>query len=603
MDSLDSLVVTLAGLIAIYLILSGMDDLFVEAAWLWSTVRGWWRPAVPRPDAELLARLPEKRFAIFVPAWHEAPVIARMLEHNLATLRYQHYDFFVGAYPNDPDTIRAVEEVARKHRQVHLCLTPHPGPTSKADCLNWVYQGLMMEEERAGVTYDFMVTHDAEDLIHPESLRWLNYYGTHYDYLQMPVLALPTPITQWTHGVYADEFAEVQTRDQPARLALGSFLPSAGVGTAYSRRALEALAQAGQNCIFQPGCLTEDYENGIRIHHLGLASCFVPLSLDGADFVATREFFPQTWRTAIRQRSRWITGIALQTWERHGWRGSWADKYWLWRDRKGLWNNPISILANVLFVYGLATGLYLRLSQSPWVAHALILTTALIGWRMAFRVACTARLYGAWFAMWAPVRMLWSNAINCAATYLAVTRYVRARLRGQPLVWVKTAHQYPGRAALVTQRRRLGEILVASGVMGAHTLELALQSVPPGMRLGEYLLRLGVIREEDLYQALSLQQQLPWRRLEPAEVAPRVARSLPRHVVRDWHVLPFRVDAGGLLLCSPEAPTEQMTTALRQYTRLEIRFHLVTPSNFRELEQSVLPAEMISAGPPPRIPE
>jgi adsorption protein B len=38
--------------------------------------------------------------------------------------------------------------------------------------------------------------------------------------------------------------------------------------------------------------------------------------------MATREFFPQSIKTAIRQRTRWVTGIALQTWDRHGWRGS-----------------------------------------------------------------------------------------------------------------------------------------------------------------------------------------------------------------------------------------------------------------------------------------
>ena len=53
------------------------------------------------------------------------------------------------------------------------------------------------------------------------------------------------------------------------------------------------------------------------------------------DFVATREFFPQTWHSALRQRTRWVTGIALQGWSRFGWRGKPGELYWLWRDRKG----------------------------------------------------------------------------------------------------------------------------------------------------------------------------------------------------------------------------------------------------------------------------
>ena len=46
---------------------------------------------------------------------------------------------------------------------------------------------------------------------------------------------------------------------------MGGFIPSNGVGAGYSRRALEMLAAAHSNRIFEPGCLTEDYENGFRV--------------------------------------------------------------------------------------------------------------------------------------------------------------------------------------------------------------------------------------------------------------------------------------------------------------------------------------------------
>ena len=52
------------------------------------------------------------------------------------------------------------------------------------------------------------MTHDAEDIIHPDSLRWVNYFVENYDMVQVPVLALPTPM----RGAYCDEFAEFQMR-------------------------------------------------------------------------------------------------------------------------------------------------------------------------------------------------------------------------------------------------------------------------------------------------------------------------------------------------------------------------------------------------------
>ena len=65
--------------------------------------------------------------------------------------------------------------------------------------------------------FDIVMTHDAEDLIHPESLRLINYFARTYDMVQMPVLALPTPAREWSHGLYCDDFAEFQSKDIPVR--------------------------------------------------------------------------------------------------------------------------------------------------------------------------------------------------------------------------------------------------------------------------------------------------------------------------------------------------------------------------------------------------
>src|SRR5262249_59459649 len=96
----------------------------------------------------------EKHVAIMVPLWKEHAVIAHMLEHNLAALRYTNYHFFVGAYPNDDPTLDAVVSVANRFPNVHLAMCPHDGPTSKADCLNWIYQHIGLYEEQTGERFD-----------------------------------------------------------------------------------------------------------------------------------------------------------------------------------------------------------------------------------------------------------------------------------------------------------------------------------------------------------------------------------------------------------------------------------------------------------------
>lgn len=580
--------------LALIILVSGLDDLILNALFFWAWIKRRLpaRPAVSERDDGSRG---EKCIAIFVPLWREAAVIAGMVEHNVSAINYENYHFFIGAYPNDDPTVDAVRDLESRFPHVHLAVCPHNGPTSKADCLNWIYQRMLLFEERYDVRFDIVVTHDAEDLIHPEAFSFINAYADEYEMIQVPVLPLPTPFGDLIHGVYCDEFAEWQMKDMRVRQWMGSFVPSNGVGTGFTRKALEKLASAEHNLIFEPTCLTEDYENGLRLHRLHCKQMFVPLTKHAGGMVATREFFPRKPRSAIRQRSRWILGIGLQCWERNGWRGRLPEIYWFWRDRKGLLGNPISLLSNLIFGYGAITWLAARCVGTAWglnrySLHPLLLagTLTIQMLQLAVRMTCCGRLYGVLFALGVPVRAVCGNWINAAATWKAVRSYVRARVRHEPLVWVKTEHAYPSRSALVEHKRKLGEILVGSGYAQEADIRLALDTLPAGMRLGEHLVQLGVITEDDLYEALSLQQSLPAGRLEPWIINSNIARALPRQVIRDWHVLPFRVSAGSMFLASPEVPSDDLTRVLQGFTRLSLRFHLVTPQNFDELAANLL---------------
>ncbi|MEO8127688.1 MAG: glycosyl transferase family protein [Bryobacteraceae bacterium] len=592
----DRMIVACLFPLAVWILFSGLDDLVLDVVccYHWLIKKRTSR----LPAEEDLCRKPESKIAILVPLWQEHRVIRKMIEHNTSAIRYRSHHFFIGAYPNDPATLTVVQDLEDRYPNVHLAVVPNDGPTSKADCLNAIYDHLVRFEQQSGTHFAVVMTHDAEDLIHPDSLRWVNYYSDTHDMVQTPVLPLSTPWWKLTHGVYCDEFCESHTRDMRARQFTGSFIPSCGVGTSFSRASLEQLAVSKGNRIFEPACLTEDYENGLSLHLLGATQIFIPLSFRNGSFVATREYFPLTFRGAVKQRTRWVMGISLQGWERHGWQGGLVAKYWLWRDRKGLVGNPLSLLTNLICLYGVGTWIAAAATGAAWgLGHAALpahfawlfgCTSTLGIGRIFVRIFCTGRVYGWLFALLVPVRTFYANLINSAATVCALYRYTSGRMKKSPHTWLKTDHTYPTQTVLSGHKRLLGEMLTAAGLVTEEQLRAALATKPEQTRLGWHLVKLKFLTEAQLYQAVSQQQCLQTGRVAPQQVNPNVARGLPWDVIRTWRVMPFKVETGSLFVAGPGFPTEEMQRDLKKYTSLEVRFQLITPANFAELTSSLL---------------
>jgi adsorption protein B len=203
-------------------------------------------------------------------------------------------------------------------------------------------------------------------------------------------------------------------------------------------------------------------------------------------------------------------------------------------------------------------------------------------------MVCVGRIYGIALALGVPVRAVYANVLNAAATGQGVYKFLHARLHGLPLKWVKTEHAYPSRTTLLEHRRKLGDILVGAGQISADVLAEALRTQISGVRLGEQLVRSGSLTELVLYEYLAFQQGLPLAEVDVAETRTEVAHSLPRHVAEELTVLPFRIADGGMDVASPEAPNAQVVSALRGFTALDVRFHLVTPAEFERLAGALL---------------
>jgi adsorption protein B len=211
--------------LALVILISGLDDLALDCVCLWAWLMApltepcATEPRPTEPDRSSASREgacpPRKAHRHLRPAVartrrHRRHGGAQCLRHQLLQLSFLHWRL-----PERRPTLDAIRELESRFPHVHLAVCPHNGPTSKADCLNWIYQRMLLFEEHHEYRFDIVITHDAEDLIHPEAFSHINAYADEFDMVQIPVLPLPTPLRDLVHGIYCDEFAEWQIKDMP----------------------------------------------------------------------------------------------------------------------------------------------------------------------------------------------------------------------------------------------------------------------------------------------------------------------------------------------------------------------------------------------------
>ena len=514
-------------------LISGLDDLFIDLCYVF---RSLYRAVFIKPrfqplsERDLLDR-PEQPIAVMLPAWDESAVIRPMLENAVRQLNYQNCHIFVGTYPNDPDTQREVEIVREQFSNVHRIATPHDGPTNKADCLNWIYQGIKVFEKESGIRFEIFVMQDCEDVIHPLCYKLFNYLIPRKDMVQLPVHSLKRKWYEFTGGHYMDEFSQLHFKDLIVREFLNRSVPAAGVGCAFSRRAFETVAERNNNQVFSIDSLTEDYDFGFRLKEYGLKQVFVNFSVLRTvwktgrftrkprprkirELVCIREYFPGNFTASVRQKSRWVVGIAFQGWAHLGWRGGLWTKYMLYRDRKAIMTNLVNLLGYlvVLGVLGVWTIQWLDpqgyrypplIEKDSTLWYAVLINAGLLVERVLFRMFCVQRLHGWQQAFLSIPRMVWGNVINFAATCRAISLYVRYLQTGKLIKWDKTAHVFPSEAELSAHGRRLGDLLLNQRLVTVNQLEQALALQQQKHRLlGEILIEMRVISEEQVVGVL-----------------------------------------------------------------------------------------------------
>ncbi len=435
----------------VFFLIGAVDDIAIDGIWLWLKLSG--KAKTPRVNRSKIAAQPlSGPVAVFIPAWGEAQVIGDTIRHALAVWPHKSLRLYVGCYGNDPDTIAAAmsagSDLARRgdHR-LRIVIHDREGPSTKADCLNRLYSALRDDERRAGQLYTCVIFHDAEDMVDPAGLSLLDAeIAGGADFVQLPVEPLAQPKSRWLGSHYCEEFAEAHGKNLVVRDALGAGLPGAGVGCALSRAALRQFVHLRlDEQPFDASALTEDYELGLAVSEMGGVSRFVRARDQDGSVVATRAFFPSQLTHVVRQKKRWIHGIALQGWDRIGWTGDLVEIWMRLRDRRGPFAAIVlavgySALTVTLALWvGAALGLVPKAPLPPGLEVLIALNLAAFLWRVAWRWVFTSRTYGWGEGLRAILRIPLVNIVSIMAGRRALTAYA-ATLFGQVAKWDKTPH-------------------------------------------------------------------------------------------------------------------------------------------------------------------
>ncbi len=546
MNTANILLIIGLAVVILYLLM-GIDDFVWDIFGLFR--RGSYRKQLL--DLHKLDSTPPKLLALAIAAWHESNVLGDVIDNVQASVLYPKsmYHIFLGVYPNDPETIAVAQALSERYSNVHVVINERPGPTSKAQNINYVYRQIKAYESSRGLRFASLTIHDSEDVVHPYELKVTNYLLETHEAIQFPVFPLmPLPrfsnfFHNITAGTYADEFAENHFTTMVGRYSSGAFVPSAGTGFALSRSALDRFGEAD---ILPQDSLTEDYRMSLTLYEAGVPLYYVLERIPRVnannelswDFIATRSMFPNTFKTAVKQKARWILGITMQSFRfREIFQSSslrLAARYTLYKDSKAKIANLLAMIGYPLLIYFLVSLFVPVLPIYPagsvsW--YLSIVVTCMMVERQIFRCVAIYRVYGMRSVFFGcllpplmPIRLVWGNIINLAATLRAyrqnftagkntAKKPTRAELKaGVPktavpkkkLAWSKTDHQFLEKQVLRRYQRNLGDILLEKGYVSIHELSAALQrTAGNGQKLGAYLMKRGLLSEEQLLNALS----------------------------------------------------------------------------------------------------
>lgn len=235
--------------------------------------------------------MPEKKFAIFIPAHNEEIVISSIVE-NLQHINYPNelYDVFVIA---DNCTDKTADVAAKAGAKV--LARSNQKEKGKGYALRWAFDKVLFNEH-GNNEYDAVVIFDADNLVSKDFLFEMNNKLCAGHKVVQGYIDSKNPDDSWITLGYSVSFWSVNRLFQSARALLGLSNEIGGTGFCVDARVLKEIG-------WEATSLAEDLEFTAKLVMSGIKVGWAPKAI-------IYDEKPLTLRQSWKQRRRWMQGFA-----------------------------------------------------------------------------------------------------------------------------------------------------------------------------------------------------------------------------------------------------------------------------------------------------
>uniref|UniRef100_C6E7X0 General secretory system II protein E domain protein n=1 Tax=Geobacter sp. (strain M21) TaxID=443144 RepID=C6E7X0_GEOSM len=143
----------------------------------------------------------------------------------------------------------------------------------------------------------------------------------------------------------------------------------------------------------------------------------------------------------------------------------------------------------------------------------------------------------------------------------------------------------------------IGEILFKSQIITEHELRAALEAQKvSGCRVGEALVRLGVVTQEDIDWALANQLNIPYVRLKKENIDPAAVAKVPGQLARRYSLCPIFLSGNELSVAMADPLNKEAVEEITRATGCQISISVGLIREIREMHDAMY-------GPDQNLPE